>query len=127
MQNEQSTEIIKRFISIINELVEVDILHGKKSFTDHYNINRWNFTVLMREPWREIFQINWLSILCRDFGVNADWLLLGIGERYNIQMSQLVQSLKIQTKEERLKNDLRNVIALPKRKVGRPRKKDDIT
>ena len=123
MQNEQSTEIIKRFISVINELIEVDVLHGKKSFTDHYNINRWNFYVLMREPWREIFQVNWLAILCQDFGVNADWLLLGVGERYNIQISQLIKTLKGQTKEERKNNDLRKVIALPKRTVGRPRKK----
>ncbi|WP_447639878.1 MULTISPECIES: hypothetical protein [Chitinophagaceae] len=122
MQNDQSTEIIKRFISIINELVEVDILHGKKSFTDHYNINRWNFSVLMREPWREIFQINWLAILCKDFGVNADWLLLGVGERYNVQFSQLIKTLKEQTKEERKNNELRKAIALPRRKIGRPKK-----
>lgn len=122
MQNQESTEIIKRFISVINELVEVDILHGKKSFTDHYNINRWNFSVLMKEPWREIFQVNWLAILCRDFGVNADWLLLGVGEKYNIQISQLITSLKGQTKEERKNNELRKVIALPRRQVGRPKK-----
>jgi hypothetical protein len=122
MQNEQSTNIIKRFISIINELIEVDILHGKKSFTDHYKINRWNFNVLMKEPWREIFQLNWLAILCKDFRVNADWLLLGVGDKYNPQMMELVSELKTLTKEQRKLHPYRLLLALPKKEVGRPKK-----
>ncbi|QES89832.1 hypothetical protein [Rhizosphaericola mali] len=126
MQNEQSTNIIKRFILIINELIEVDILHGKKSFTDQYKINRWNFNVLMKEPWREIFQLNWLAILCKDFSVNAEWLLLGVGERYNHQMTELMNELKSMDKTQRKAHPYRLLIALPKKELGRPKKNRSI-
>ncbi len=82
MQTEESQQIIKRFFEVLYVLKDRRIIRGKKTFTERYNINRWNLNTLEKNPERDIFQTAWLTYLVRDYGVSATWLLTGIGDMF---------------------------------------------
>lgn len=83
MQNERSQEIIKRFFQAIHTLVDDKKMRGVATFTDRYGINRWNFLQLEKEPSRDMFELEWFTVICRDYDVNPYWLLSGEGEFYS--------------------------------------------
>lgn len=80
MQTEDSQKVIRRFFQAIYYLKEAKIIRGKKTFTDEFDINRWNFNSLEKDMSRNIFQVAWLSILVNKYGISATWLLTGRGE-----------------------------------------------
>lgn len=80
MQTEDSQKVIRRFFEAIYYLKEAKIIRGKKTFTDEFDINRWNLNSLEKDMSRDIFQVAWLSILVNKYGVSATWLLTGRGE-----------------------------------------------
>lgn len=80
MQTTESQQIISRFFEALKILKSEGAIRGKKTFTDRYGINRWNFNTLVKEPQRDIFQVSWLGYLVKDYGVSADWLLTGRGK-----------------------------------------------
>lgn len=82
MQNEKSQEIIKRFFHAIHTLIDMKFMRGVKTFTDKYNINRRNFIALEQDPSRDMFEVEWFAIICRDFGISPFWLLSGEGEMF---------------------------------------------
>ena len=94
MQNSDSQKVIVRFFEAIHRLKADKAIRGKKTFTDKYGINRWNFNTLEKEPERDIFQAAWLTYLVNDFGVSAKWLLTGVGEFY----AKRVEQPKVQIK-----------------------------
>ena len=53
-----------------------------KTFTDRYNINYWNLSTLRKEPDRRLLKPEWLSHLVQDYQVNANWLLIGVGNMF---------------------------------------------
>lgn len=83
LMQEQDAVIAGRFFKVIHMLVKRGVIRGKKTFTDEYNINRWNFNTLEKELDRGIFHICWLTYLVRDYGVSAEWLLTGKGKAFD--------------------------------------------
>lgn len=79
MQTEESQIVIRRFFQALYALKDAGRIRGKKTFTDKYGINRWNFNTLEKDLSRDIFQTAWLTYLVRDYGVSASWLLTGRG------------------------------------------------
>lgn len=71
--------MIRRFFQALYALKDAGRIRGKKTFTDKYGINRWNFNTLEKDLSRDIFQTAWLTYLVRDYGVSASWLLTGRG------------------------------------------------
>lgn len=94
MQNSDSQKVIVRFFEAIYHLKADKIIKGKKTFTEKYGINRWNFNTLEKSPERDIFQAAWLTYLVRDYGVSSRWLLTGDGEFY----ARSVEQQKVQIK-----------------------------
>lgn len=82
MQSEESQKIIKRFFEAIYALKARKDIRGKKTFTDRYGINRWNFNFLEQNMERDMFQIAWLTYLVSDYGVSSQWLLTGQGDMF---------------------------------------------
>lgn len=82
MQTEDSQKIIKRFFEVIYALKEQKVIRGKQTFTNKYNINRWNFNTLEKNHASDIFQIEWLTHLVNDFDVSSQWLIIGKGEMF---------------------------------------------
>lgn len=82
MQSPDSQQIVARFFQALARLKEHKAIRGKKTFTDRYNINRWNLNTLADDHTRDIFQPAWLTYLVRDYHVSPAWLLTGDGDFY---------------------------------------------
>lgn len=82
MQNEQSQQIVLRFYRALDRLAADGAIRGVSAFARIYGFNKWNFATQRREPWRDMFQLSWLELLARDFGVSPSWLLSGHGRFY---------------------------------------------
>lgn len=80
MQTTDSQQIILRFYNALKFLKSRKIIRGINTFTNRYNINRWNLITQMKNPERDMFQVAWLSYLVNDYGISAEWLLTGNGE-----------------------------------------------
>lgn len=74
--------ITKRFFLAIDTLQVMRKIRGLKTFTDKYDINYWNMSTLRKEPERRFLKPEWLSHLVNDYGVNAKWLLVGVGNMF---------------------------------------------
>ena len=79
MQNEDSIQINRRFFQALRLLKSRRMIRGIKTFTDRYNINRWNMITCEKEPHRDLLKLAWLTYIVRDYGVSARWLILGEG------------------------------------------------
>ncbi len=82
MQSKDSIEIVSRFFLAIETLKRDRILGGLYPFCQRYGLDHRNLCKLRDDNSRGIFQVGWLLYLVRDFGVNSDWLLTGIGDFY---------------------------------------------
>lgn len=71
--------IVSRFYTAIHKLIEYKIIRGKKTFTQRYGINRWNFCTIEKDNSSKMFNVDWLTYLVRDYKVSAQWLLTGEG------------------------------------------------
>lgn len=74
--------ITKRFFLAIDTLQVMRKIRGLKTFTDKYGINYWNMSTLRKEPEHRFLKPEWLSHLVNDYGVNAKWLLVGVGNMF---------------------------------------------
>lgn len=77
---DETVALVARFFEAIQLLTERRTIRGKKTFCDRYGINRWNFNTCEVHPGTGMFKLSWLTYLVRDYGVSADWLLVGRGE-----------------------------------------------
>jgi len=82
MQTTDSQKIVLRFFAALETIIAKGEIRGKQTFTRRYNINRWNFLTLQKEPHRDIFQPAWLSYLVNDYNVSPGWLLTGKGKMF---------------------------------------------
>ncbi|WP_276893625.1 hypothetical protein [Hallella bergensis] len=76
---DETINLVARFFDAIYQLIERRLIRGKKTFCDRYGINRWNFNTCEKTPESGMFKLSWLTYLVRDYGVSADWLLVGRG------------------------------------------------
>lgn len=88
MQTTESQAVIRRFFEALYALKARKDIRGKQTFTNQYNINRWNLNSLEKDMSRDIFQAAWLTYLVRDYGVSAQWLLTGRGDMFPTQKKQ---------------------------------------
>ena len=88
MQTAESQAVIRRFFEALYALKARRDIRGKQTFTNQYNINRWNFNTLEKDMTKDIFQTAWLTYLVKDYGVSAHWLLTGIGDMFVKPKSQ---------------------------------------
>lgn len=56
MQSPDSQIIVGRFFEALQILKADKVIRGKKTFTDLYDINRWNLYTLEGDHSRDIFQ-----------------------------------------------------------------------
>lgn len=82
MFNEESILIQERFYKALDKLIQLNALRGVKTFTDRYNINRWNFITQRNDPARNQFQMSWIKHIHKDFGINSSWIITGEGNMF---------------------------------------------
>lgn len=77
---EESEAIRKRFFQAIEALKEKKLC-TRYAFAKRYGLDRPNFLKLQTAE-RQPIPGWYLAALVRDYGVNAEWLLLGTGEMF---------------------------------------------
>lgn len=82
MNTPESAEIIKRFYQAFDILLSTKQIRYTRNFTDKYNIVRPHFLYSKKNHDSKVFQLSWLSILIRDYGVSSQWLMTGNGEMF---------------------------------------------
>lgn len=82
----EGIEVTNRFFEALAMLSAQKRMKGMKEFTDRYGINRWNLYTLKAEPSSHVLKPECIVYLIRDYGISAEWLLLGRGGMftYNI-------------------------------------------
>lgn len=76
----EGVAIAKRFFEAIELLRSQKRIRGLQTFTRAYDINWWNINTVKNDPAGHILKSEYLAYLVRDFGISAEWLLLGTGE-----------------------------------------------
>jgi hypothetical protein len=72
--------ITERFFEAVALLKEEKSIRGLQTLTNRYGWNRWNTQTLRNDPAGHVLKPEMMAALVRDYGVSADWLLLGAGE-----------------------------------------------
>lgn len=85
--NPRAIEIQGRFFQALDFLIASNELSGLKSFCDDNNLNRTKYSRIkntlnkpLDESTYKMIDLDALAALSSDFGVSAEWLLLGRGE-----------------------------------------------
>ena len=75
----EGVAITKRFFLALETLQMQKKIRGLRTFTERYGLNYWNVNTLKAEPERRLLKTEYLTYLVRDYGVSAEWLILGTG------------------------------------------------
>ncbi|GAE14643.1 hypothetical protein ACTMKN_10875 [Bacteroides pyogenes] len=85
--NPQALAIQRRFFEALEMAVSLGAVNGLKGFCESHNLNRTKYSRIkndLNKPLGEMrykmIDIDALSGICTDFGVSAEWLLLGRGK-----------------------------------------------
>ena len=79
---EETKQIMIRFYSALDALIEKKELKGVNTCCRLYNIDRRNLLAQRKDLDRAILQISWMQPIVKDFGVSGDWLLTGRGAMF---------------------------------------------
>lgn len=79
---EETKQIMVRFYSALDALIERKELKGVNTYCRLYNIDRRNLLAQKKDLDRVILQISWMQPIVKDFGVSGDWLLTGRGTMF---------------------------------------------
>lgn len=71
-------EITKRYFEALEHLKATKRIKSISSFTDEYNINRWNMMTVKNNPSTSVLKPEWLAYIIK-YGVSPTWLLTGKG------------------------------------------------
>lgn len=77
-------QVVIRFYIAVHELINMKAIRGIQTFTKLYDIDRRAFKIVEANPQRKMFDTGWLHYIVKDFKVNPEWLLLGIGPMFSI-------------------------------------------
>lgn len=85
--NPQAIAIQRRFFEALDYLIDAKRMSGLKPFCDDNQLNRTKYSRIrnslgkpLEETTYKLIDMDALAALCRDYGVSAEWLLLGIGK-----------------------------------------------
>ena len=85
--NPKAIEIQRRFFVALELVIASKQLKGLKTFCENHDLNRTKYSRIKNELDKpleatkyKMIDLDALSALCSDFGVNPEWLLLGIGD-----------------------------------------------
>lgn len=85
--NPKAIEIQRRFFSALEFVIASKQLKGLKTFCENHDLNRTKYSRIkndLEKPLDEMtykmIDIDALAGICTDFGVSAEWLLLGRGK-----------------------------------------------
>lgn len=95
MTSQDGVDITNRFFKAIDELKERKAIRGLGTFTNRYNINRWNLITVRDNPANATLKPEYISYLVADYNISAEWILLGTG-----QMFRTLPKFKIVKAEE---------------------------
>ena len=82
MTQEEHNAIVERFFIALQDLKATRKLRGVKTFCDRYGIHRRTLRRIQVEHTHEL-RVAWLTVMVRDYGISASWLLTGEGEMYD--------------------------------------------
>ncbi len=72
----------RRFFEAIESLKAMNVIKGLQTFTNEKGINRWNLNTVKWNPERSVLKPEWIVYLARDYGVSAEWIILGEGRMF---------------------------------------------
>lgn len=75
-------DITKRFFMCIEVLSANRVIRGLKTFTRKYDINYGNMNTLKNNPKNRVLKPDYIAYLCKEYGINANWILLGEGDMF---------------------------------------------
>ena len=85
--NPKAIEIQRRSFVALELVIASKQLKGLKTFCENHDLNRTKYSRIKNELDKpleatkyKMIDLDALSALCSDFGVNPEWLLLGIGD-----------------------------------------------
>lgn len=83
MNTTVSKQIMERFYSALDAIIESKKIRGVNTYCRLYEIDRRNFIAQRKDLDRGWFQVSWLQPMVREYGVSARWLLTGFGRMFN--------------------------------------------
>ena len=98
--NPQANAIQARFFQALELAIQSGKISGLKGFCRDHNFNRTKYSLLRNTLGTDamtyrVIDLDALSAICKDCGVNPAWLLLGVGD-----MLSNKDSLKCTSKKE---------------------------
>ena len=81
--SKEGVSVTKRFFEAIDMLKAQKKIRGLQTFTNRYDINRWNLVTVRTQPEVSVLKPEWIVYLVRDYGISADWILLGRGGMFS--------------------------------------------
>lgn len=85
MQSPASQQIVQRFFEALENLKAMRVIRGIQTFTREHEINSRNLYLLRMDMSRDLFKLEWLTILVEEYGISAEWLLTGRGAMFSIR------------------------------------------
>ena len=83
MNTTVSKQIMERFYSALDAIIESKKIRGVNTYCRLYDIDRRNFIAQRKDLDRGWFQVCWLQPMVREYGVSAKWLLTGFGRMFD--------------------------------------------
>lgn len=87
MISQDGMDITRRFFEAINVLRERKEIRGLGTFTNRYNINRWNLATVRDNPQVSMLKPEYIAYLVEGYNVSAEWLLLGKGKMFKSEQA----------------------------------------
>lgn len=83
MNTAVSKQIMERFYSALDAIIESKKIRGVNTYCRLYEIDRRNFIAQRKDLDRGWFQVSWLQPMVKEYGVSARWLLTGFGRMFD--------------------------------------------
>lgn len=83
MNTTVSKQIMERFYSALDAIIESKKIRGVNTYCRLYEIDRRNFIAQRKDLDRGWFQVSWLQPMVMEYGVSARWLLTGFGRMFD--------------------------------------------